>query len=78
MVAITQKLSDLEVSLFNLKQNVQIEEVALEFHPDIVEAGKKVCWQTNAFEHAYVWLVCVCLCAWYRSHLVFPRLSHLL
>lgn len=39
--AIGQKLADLEVSLFNVKQNVQIEEVLLEFHPDIADAGRK-------------------------------------
>jgi hypothetical protein len=39
--AVKQKLDDLEVSLFNAKQNVQIETVVLDWHPQIREAAEK-------------------------------------
>jgi dynein heavy chain 1 len=39
--AVKQKLDDLEVSLFNAKQNVQIETVVLDYHPVIKEAAEK-------------------------------------
>jgi dynein heavy chain 1 len=42
LMNINQKLTELELSLLNIKQNVQIEEVVLEFHPEIVDASRKV------------------------------------
>jgi hypothetical protein len=39
---INQKLTELELSLFNIKQNVQIDEVHLEFNPEVLEASRKV------------------------------------
>ena len=40
--AVNQKMAELELSLYNCKQNVQIDHVILHFHPEIVIAGKKV------------------------------------
>lgn len=40
--AVNQKLAELELSLYNCKQDVQIQEVNLVFHPDIKAAAKKV------------------------------------
>jgi len=40
--AVNQKIAELELSLYNCKQDVQIQEVNLIFHPDIKTAAKKV------------------------------------
>lgn len=37
---VDQKIQDLELSLYNLKQNVQIDRVILNFHPKILEASE--------------------------------------
>lgn len=52
LTTISQKLNDLEISLFNVKQNVQIDEVLLEIHPEIAEAAKKV--KTSFFYMRFV------------------------
>lgn len=39
---VEKKMAELELTLYNCKQNVQIEQVKLSFHPDIVQAAKKV------------------------------------
>lgn len=40
--AVNQKIAELELSLYNCKQDVQIQQVYLTFHPDIKNAGVKV------------------------------------
>lgn len=42
---VTQKIAELELSLYNCKQDVQIQEVSLVFHPEIKAAAKKVCME---------------------------------
>ena len=37
-----QKMAELELSLYNCKQNVQIDVVSLTIHPEVVAAAKKV------------------------------------
>jgi hypothetical protein len=37
---VEKKMAELELTLYNCKQNVQIEQVKLSFHPDIVQAAK--------------------------------------
>lgn len=39
---VEKKMAELELTLYNCKQNVQIEQVKLSFHPDIAQAAKKV------------------------------------
>jgi len=41
VTAVSQKISDLELSLYNLKQNVQIDSVKLNIHPVIQIAAKQ-------------------------------------
>lgn len=40
--AVNQKIAELELSLYNCKQDVQIQQVYLTFHPDIKAAAAKV------------------------------------
>ena len=40
--SVNQKLAELELSLYNLKQNVQFDAVALSFHPEIIAAAERV------------------------------------
>ncbi len=40
--SVSQKMAELELSLYNCKQNVQIDVVTLSFHPEIVMASRKV------------------------------------
>lgn len=40
ITSVDQKLQELELSLYNLKQNVQIDRVILNFHPKIIEASE--------------------------------------
>ncbi len=40
--AVNQKIAELELSLYNCKQDVQIQQVYLTFHPDIKGAAVKV------------------------------------
>jgi len=44
--AVDQKFAELELSLYNCKQNVQIPHVVLVFHPEIKAAADVVCKQT--------------------------------
>jgi dynein heavy chain 1 len=39
--AVKQKMAELEISLYNAKQNVQIEAVVLEYHPEIRAAAAR-------------------------------------
>eukprot|EP01114_Cavostelium_apophysatum_P023031 TRINITY_DN854_c0_g1_i2.p1 TRINITY_DN854_c0_g1~~TRINITY_DN854_c0_g1_i2.p1 ORF type:complete len:4577 (-),score=1545.65 TRINITY_DN854_c0_g1_i2:38-13768(-) len=41
IAAVSQKMADLELSLYNCKQNVQIDHVLLGIHPDIAAAAKR-------------------------------------
>jgi hypothetical protein len=40
--SVSQRMTDLEVSLLNCKQSVQIDSVTIQFHPKIVAAAAKV------------------------------------
>jgi dynein heavy chain 1 len=42
VAAVGKTLGELELSLYNCKQNVQIEQVRLAYHPDILSAAAKV------------------------------------
>lgn len=45
--AVNQKIAELELSLYNCKQDVQIQQVYLTFHPDIKAAATKVIFSTT-------------------------------
>lgn len=40
--AVNQKIAELELSLYNCKQNVQIPHVSLNFHPEVASANTRV------------------------------------
>ncbi len=40
--SVNQRMADLELSLYNCIQNVQIDAIALQFHPAIVESQEQV------------------------------------
>ena len=40
--SVNQKMADLELSLYNCIQNVQIDAITLQYHPAIVEMADQV------------------------------------
>jgi len=63
---VEKKMAELELTLYNCKQNVQIEQVKLSFHPDIAQAAKKVRARPSSTRLAtpsFVCFGCGCLCS---------------
>ncbi len=42
MGAVNQKVAELELSLYNCKQNIEIPAIVLTYHPEVKAAAKKV------------------------------------
>jgi len=47
MGAVNQKVAELELSLYNCKQNIEIPSIVLTYHPEVKAAAKKVIRNNN-------------------------------